>query len=257
VVAIIAADRRQARVILHYVVGTLRAVPLLAGLIDGEPIAEAVRLSNGVVVEVHTGSVASPRGRTFIAVLVDELAFWRSDDSGANPDAEVLASVRPGLISIPTSILLLASSPYSKRGVLYETFKRHWGHDDGRVLVWRGTTAEMNPTIDPAAIREAYEADPVAARAEYGAEFRDDILSFLPREVIDGALDRGVTVRPPLPGVNYTSFCDASGGVSDSFTAAIAHSEDGGFAVLDAIFEARPPLDPAAVVREIAALLRE
>jgi hypothetical protein len=97
VVAIIAADRRQARVLLRYVIGTLRAIPMLAALIEAEPLAESVTLKNGVVIEIHTGSIASPRGRTFVAVLADEIAFWSSDDSAANPDGEVIAGLRPGL----------------------------------------------------------------------------------------------------------------------------------------------------------------
>ncbi len=116
VVAIIAADRRQARVLLRYVVGTLRAVPMLAAMIDGEPLAESVALTNGVVIEIHTGSIGSPRGRTFVAVLADEIAFWHTDDAAANPDTEVIAAVRAGLASIPNSVLLIASSPYAKRG---------------------------------------------------------------------------------------------------------------------------------------------
>jgi hypothetical protein len=124
-VAIIAADRKQAKVLLRYCVGLLRAVHMLAAMIDDE-LAESVTLKNGVVIEIHTGSISSPRGRTFIAVLADEIAFWRSEDS-ANPDADVIAAVRPGLASI--SILLMASSPYAKRGVLFTMFRRHFGKD--------------------------------------------------------------------------------------------------------------------------------
>ena len=57
----------------------------------------------------------------------------------ANPDAEIFRALRPGLSSIPGAILLNASSPYRKAGVLYQTFKRQFGRDDARVLVWRGT----------------------------------------------------------------------------------------------------------------------
>ena len=178
-VAIIAADRKQAKVLLRYCVGLLRAVHMLAAMIDDE-LAESVTLKNGVVIEIHTGSISSPRGRTFIAILADEIAFWRSEDS-ANPDADVIAAVRPGLASI--SILLMASSPYAKRGVLFTMFRRHFGKDGARVLVWRGTTAEMNPTLDSDIIAEAYEDDPASAAAEYGAEFREDISDFVSREV--------------------------------------------------------------------------
>ena len=173
-VAVIAADRKQARVILRYVIGLLEAVPLLSGLIENE-LAESVSLTNGVMIEVHSGRIATPRGRTFIAVLADEIAFWATDEGSANPDAEVISAVRPGLATIPGSVLLMASSPYAKRGVLYQAFRRHFGKDDARVLVWRGTSLEMNPGLDPAIVEEAREEDPAAAAAEYDAQFRDDI----------------------------------------------------------------------------------
>ncbi len=73
-VAIVAADRRQAKVILRYAIGLMRSVPMLEALIADE-LAESVTLTNGVTIEVHTGSISSPRGRTFIAVLCDEIAF--------------------------------------------------------------------------------------------------------------------------------------------------------------------------------------
>lgn len=256
VIAIIAADRRQARVLLRYVAAILRAVPALASMIDGEPLAESVALTNGVVIEIHTGSIGAPRGRTFAAVLADEIAFWRSDDAAANPDAEVIAAVRPGLGTIPTAMLVMASSPYAKRGVLWRTFRQNFGKDGARVLVWRGTTAEMNPTLDPEIIAEAREADPAAAAAEYDAQFRDDIAAFVPREVVEVCVVAGRVELPPVSGVHYVGRVDPSGGSSDSFTLAIAHRERDGTVVLDAVRERRPPFSPEGVAAEFAGTLK-
>ena len=134
-----------------------------------------MRLANGVVVEVHTASIGAPRGRTFLAVLCDELAFWVTGE-GANPDVEVLNAVRPGLSTIPYSLLLIASSPYAKRGVLYQNYAKYFGKDDAPVLVWQGTTEEMNGSLvgDPL-IAEMYAEDNERALAEFGAQFRSDI----------------------------------------------------------------------------------
>jgi hypothetical protein len=255
VVAIIAADRRQARVLLRYVVGTLRAVPMLAGMIDGDPLAESVTLSNGVVIEIHTGTIGAPRGRTFVAVLGDESAHWKTDDAAANPDTEVIAAVRPGLASIPNSVLLIASSPYAKRGLLWNTFKRHWGHDS-RVLVWRGTTEEMNPRIDRSIIQEAREEDPASAAAEYDAQFRDDIATFVPREIVEAAVVPGRHELPYLRGTTYFGRVDPSGGSSDSFTLAICHRNAAGVVVLDLVRERRPPFSPEGVTAEYAGTLK-
>ena len=252
IVALIAANRAQARVLLRYVVGLLRATPLLAPLILDE-LAESVRLANGVTVEIHTGSIASPRGRTFVAVLCDEIAFWPATDDCANPDTEVIASVRPGLASIPNSLLLMASSPYWEKGVLWQTFRRHWGQDGARVLVWRGTTAEMNPSLDPAVIAEAYEEDPASAAAEYGAQFRTDIDSYVSREAVEAAVVRGRHELAPAPGTRYHVFVDGSSGSgADRMTLGVAHCDAHGNAVLDCLRGFAPPFSPDQVARDFA-----
>jgi hypothetical protein len=148
------------------------------------------------------------------------------------------------MANIPGSILLLASSPYAKRGALYATYRRHDAQDDARVLVWKADTAAMNPRIDPEIIKEAYESDPEAARAEYGAEFRDDLADFVTREIVDAVTAIGRTELPYEPCVTYSAFCDPSGGMSDSMTLAIAHMTGAGVVVLDAVRETRAPFDP-------------
>jgi hypothetical protein len=253
-IAVLAANRAQARSIFRYVSGLLKAVPPLAALIEDET-NEAISLNNRVVIEISTASFRTTRGYSFAAVLCDEIAFWRQDESSANPDVEILRALRPGMASIPGSILLLASSPYAKRGELYAAYRRHFGKDTARVLVWKADTATMNPRIDPAIIAEAYESDPEAARAEYGADFRDDLADFITREAIDAITCQDRRELPPEPGIAYAGFCDPSGGASDAMTLAIAHLQ-GDVGVLDEVLEIRPPFDPDAAVAECAALLR-
>jgi hypothetical protein len=194
-IAVLAADRSQARVIFRFVLGLLKAVPLFKDLIERND-TEQIVLRNHVVVEISTASFRATRGYSFAAVLCDEVAFWRSDETSANPDIEILRALRPGLASIPGSMLLIASSPYAKRGELYSAFRRHYGKDNARVLVWKADTARMNPSIDPSIITEAYASDPEAARAEYGAEFRDDLADFVSREKVDAVIMIG---RSDLP----------------------------------------------------------
>ncbi len=108
-VMVIATDRRQARVIMRYAEALLEGVPMLARLITRKT-ADAVDLSNGVTLEVHTCSFRTVRGYTIVAALLDELAFWRTDDS-ANPDTEILNALRPAMATVPGAMLLAASSP--------------------------------------------------------------------------------------------------------------------------------------------------
>jgi hypothetical protein len=254
-IAIIAANRPQARAIFRYCSGLLKAVGFLAPMIVDEN-TEAIELSNRVRIEISTASFRTTRGYTLIACLCDEIAFWRQEETSANPDTEILRALRPGLATIPGSMLLLASSPYARRGGLHASFRRHYGKEGARVLVWRATTQAMNPAIDPEIIAEAYTTDPEAARAEYGAEFRDDLADFVTRETVDAVTMWGRRELPPLPGVEYAAFCDPSGGISDAMTLAIAHLGGGAVCVLDAVLEMRPPFDPEAAVSECASLLR-
>ena len=251
-IAVIAADRKQARSIFRFASGLLHAVPLLEPLVQ-EETADTITLSNRVVIEIATASFRVTRGYSFAAVLCDETAFWRSDEA-ANPDVEIIGAIRPGLATIPSSVLLLASSPYRKRGVLWNTFSKHYGRDEARVLVWKATTLEMNPGLDPAIVAEAFEEDPEAASAEYGAEFRSDLSDFIGRDIIRACTATGVYERQPSRGA-YHAFVDPSGGSADSMTLAIAH-RDGERIILDAVREAKPPFSPEAVVTDFAALLR-
>ena len=250
----LAADRKQARSIFRFTVGLLKAVDMLADMIEDET-ADTITLNNRVVIEIATASFRVTRGYSFAAILADEIAFWRSDDS-ANPDQEIIAALRPGLATIPSSMMLLASSPYRKRGVLHSSYVKHYGQDDARVLVWKATSLEMNPALDPRIVEEAYEDDPDAAAAEYGGEFRNDLSDFVPATVVAAATVPGRFEIAPMMGQTYVAFVDPSGGTgADSMTIAVAHRE-GERAILDAVREARPPFSPEQVTQDFATLLK-
>ena len=218
--------------------------------------SESIQLNNRVSIEVHTASIGSPRGRTFLAVLADESAFW-VNDGGQNPDVVIINAVRPGLSKIPYSLLLLASSPYSRRGVLYSNFAKYFGQEDAPVLVWKGTTPEMNSNlVDDPLIAEMVAEDYERAQAEFFAEFRTDITEFISREAVEAVMAHGIRELPPSSGLTYRAFTDPSGGSADSFTLAIGHIEPDGRAILDAMRERKPPFSPDAVVEEYAALLK-
>jgi hypothetical protein len=244
-IMVVAADRRQARVILRYCLGLLRSVPMLAQLIESET-RESIGLRNRVVIEVNTASFRSTRGYALIARLLDELAFWPGDDS-AEPDYEVLSALRPGMATIPSSMLLCASSPYVRRGVLFDAHRKHFGKDGDSVLVWHAATRAMNPTVRQSVIDEAAERDPASAAAESGAEFRSDIESFVSRDAIEACVAADVRERAPVPEAYYTAFVDPSGGSADSFTLAVGPRQES-VAVIDAVREVRPPFSPESVV---------
>jgi hypothetical protein len=254
-IGILASDRKQAREAFNFCSGLFRYVPSLTGLVERED-GERIVLNNQVQIEIGTASFRSTRGYTYIAVIADEVAYWR-DETSANPDIEILRAIRPGLINIPGSLLIIASSPYGKKGALYESFRRNYGDDAARVLVWKAPTLVMHENANhDGAITAAFEEDPEAARAEYGAEFRDDLADYITREIVDAITMWGRSEIPADKGLRYQAFVDPSGGVSDSMTMAIGHLE-GDICVLDHLTEIRPPFDPDAAVAQCAATLRE
>jgi hypothetical protein len=247
-IVIIAADRKQARVIFRYVRGLLNGVAMLRLMVERET-ADAFDLTNSVTIEIQAASYRSTRGYTLIAALCDEIAFWRSDES-ANPDKEILAALRPAMSTIPGAMLLCASSPYARRGALWDAYRKHFGKDSP-VLVWKAPTRTMNPSVPQRVIDDAIEADPSSAAAEYGAEFRTDVESFISGEVVDQAIILGRHELPRIDGVSYVAFIDPSGGSSDSMTLGIAHAE-GERIILDCIRERRAPFSPDDVAKEFA-----
>lgn len=253
-VGIIAADRKQARTIFRYVRGLIALVPEMEAEVTRETDEIIEMAGRRVVIEIGTASFRATRGYTYAAVLCDEIAFWR-DDSSANPDEEILRALRPGLATIPGSMLLLASSPYARRGVLWKTFKRYYGQEGASTLVWKAATREMNPEFDEQEEREAYEEDPAAAAAEYGAEFRSDIASFVAPEVIEGCTAAGRYELPRDSRHRYVAFVGPSGGSSDSMTLAIAHQESE-CAVLDLVREKKAPFSPESTVVEFCETLK-
>lgn len=255
---IVAADRRQARVTMGYVTGLLDGVPLLRTQVTHRT-AESLTLGR-VRIEIHTASWRALRGYTVVGAVLDEVCFWRSDDS-ANPDSEIVAALRPAMATVPDALLVAISSPHSRRGVMWETHRRHHGpQGDPRILTWVAPTRRMNPNVSQQLIDDALALDEAAARAEYLAEWRSDLEAFVAREVLDAVTVPGRLSVPPLGSVAYHAFVDPSGGSQDAMTLAIAHLEQRGdvaVAVLDRVVERRPPFSPENVVEEFAAVLAE
>jgi hypothetical protein len=250
-IKVMAADRRQARIIHRLCRALLLRVPALEPLVvhDSDDVIE---LTNDIDIEIQTASWRTIRGYTIVAALCDEIAYWRSDEQFANPDAEVLNALRPAMATVPGAMLLCASSPYARKGALWNAYKRHWGRDDAPALIWKAPTRTMNPTLSQRLVDEALEDDPAAAAAEYLAEFRTDIEAYITREVVEALIAPGRLELPPQPNIMYEAFTDPSGGSADSMTLAICHRERDGRAILDLVREIRPPFSPEEAVASFA-----
>lgn len=253
---VIANDKAQAKIIKNYISAIFNHNQLFKRLVQKETV-EGIDLRNGISISIKSCDFRTVRGYTILCVILEEIAFWRSEES-ANPDKEILNAIRPAMATIPESLLIGISTPYSRSGVLYETWKKYYG-EAGGPLIWQAATEVMNPTIDRVTIEKALADDAEVARSEWFAEWRSDVSSFLPAEVIEACVIPERYELPRNKEFYYLGFLDPSGGRSDSFTLAIAHKEGKGEdkkIVLDILKEAKPPFKPEAVAKEFAEILK-
>ena len=250
VVAVLAVDRRQARVAADYINGILESSPLLSRMVS-KPGAEVIELTNRISIEVHTNSFRAIRGRTLVGAIFDECCFWRSDQT-QNPDVEVYRAAVPAL-STTGGLLMIISSPYSKRGLVWDKYRKSFGQD-GDILVLQGATTDFNPTLPQRIIDDALRDDPEAAKSEWLGQFRDDIQSFIDRGMVERLVRDGPVELAPENRHTYFGFVDPAGGGGDEFGLCIGHKE-GDRIIVDVLRARKGP--PGAIVAEYSNLLRE
>jgi hypothetical protein len=170
--------------------------------------AHEIRLRNNTVIGVHVNSYRTIRGKTILACIFDEIAFWR-DETSATPDVETYRAVMPSLVA-SNGMLIGISTPYRRMGLLHAKHRDHFGVKGDDVLVVQGDAGTFNPTLSSARIEAHRASDPEAAVAEWDAEFRTDLVQFLSEDLIELAIDRSRPPElPPQQGVRYQCFVDA------------------------------------------------
>jgi len=247
----IATDRKQASIVFNYVRKILQ-LPAFRNLVVNET-KEEIELSNDMVIAIHTCSYRSLRGYQICACVCDEISFWRAE--GANPAGEILTAIRPSLNGIQGSLLLIISSAYSKAGPLWKAYRDRFGVDNSDILVWKGSTADMNPTYPKREIEKALKDDYHAARAEFYSDFRSDLQSYLSDSDVNIVIVHGRHELPPVESIQYHAFCDPSGGRRDSMTLSICHLE-GEKVIKDCIRIWKAPFNPADCVSSFAQVLK-
>lgn len=245
-ILVLAATKSQAQTVFNYVSGFLLESPVLSRLVLNTT-ADEIWLHGNIVIAVHTNNFRTVRGRTLLACVFDEVAFWR-DESTANPDQEIYRAILPSLASTG-GMLIGISSPYRRIGLLYEKHKTHFGMNDADVLVVKGPSTVWNPTLDPKIIERARATDPEASLAEWDAEFRSDLSSFLPDDAIDASIDEARPLELEPQGQKYHAFVDVSAGRKDAFCLCVGHM-DGDLFVADVVRGRKPPFDVDEVVAE-------
>jgi hypothetical protein len=252
-VSVVSPTRDQSQIIKSYTRAALSSDLLDREVVDDK--REVFELANGVAVRTLTGSFRSVRGYTQLSVVVDEVCYFHlSEECASKSDTEVVRAIRPSLLTTHGR-LVCVSTKYAPKGWAYSQWRRNFGNDEGRVLVWDATSRLMNPTLSESDIQEAMDDDPAAARAEYMNEWREDVETYLPVEVVRACVVAGRRELLARQGVGYCGFCDVSGGRFDSASLCIGH-KDGRKTVIDLVREYRAPFSPFSVAGFMAKELK-
>lgn len=252
----LAKNQEQAKICFGYCVGAFDAVPLLRELVINQT-QDTIELANGIDLEVKAASAAGVRGFSCVAVLADEAAHWVTDSTSANADTEILNAVRPSLATTGGPLLIL-SSPYARKGEVFDLYEKHFGPkgDDG-ILVVHGASRTFNQLLPQAVIDRALARNPIAARAEWLAEFRWELEGYVNLDVLRAATGTFQELPPSL-GNRYTAGLDlASGSGDDSLAVSICHPDKAGDKVIVDFCRAwDPPFSPVAVLGDVADICR-
>lgn len=255
VVAFISTTRDEA----NQRIRTIKAILDALG-IGYKPCEGGVELVDRFVAfKVYTATVSGVSGFTGICIICDEVAKWKDADTGSNPAAEVLASVRPTMATQREARIILSSSPVGQWDAHFDAFEQ--GDTDFQVVA-SAPTWLANPTVTEADTLTLEPDEAIRAR-EYGAIPAAEVEEAL---VTSSEVDRSTRTAPlvvdPEAGHSYEAACDP-GTRGNAFTLAVATMRATPNGMRRSIVLAREwrgstarPLSPKAVLSEIAALLK-
>jgi hypothetical protein len=256
VVILIGSDKKQAKILRRYC-RALVAMPMIAAEV-ARVTDDILEFKNGAALEVCVCDAGTVRGRSVLALLGTETAFWNTDPDAASSDEEVVAAAEPGAAMIPDGgLTILSSSVHRKKGLMFRRWRELHGADDAEEIIWLASSRTMNPALPQRVVDKAKQKDPQRANAEFESIWREDISDFVPRDVVDAATDRGVLERQPMPGIEYFAMADPAGGSGkDAFSICIGHREPDNMVVIDCLRERQPRFVPKAVCKEFSDLAK-
>jgi phage terminase large subunit-like protein len=193
--------------------------------------SEEVELTTGISIVCYACSYSTVRGPSVVCAICDEMAFWHHKETAANPEEEVLAALRPAMVTFSTSKLIKISTPYRKEGVLWREFQERAELEQ---LVWQIPSAEMNPTIQERSLERARKRDESKFRREFLAEFTDDIAGWIVPDVLEACIVRNRTELPHIENGNYVVAVDPAFKHND-FALAVLHKTPDGPVVVDRV----------------------
>ncbi|MEO7032730.1 MAG: hypothetical protein ABI548_02780 [Polyangiaceae bacterium] len=255
VALIVAPDMRLAKQTLRFALGAAKHAPSIAALIESENTEGFVlRRPDGRPVAVEalpaTRGGSALRGRSLVSAVLDECAFFRSEEYAVN-DAEIFRAVAPRVID--GGLVVIASTPWAEAGLLFDEFMRNHGHPVTAMAAHAPTTL-LNPAKAAEVARERARSPENAAR-EFDAQFMSIGSGlFFDSSALDRALRLGLDVSEE-PSKRIATIGGDLALVRDS-SAFVAIEEDGDFLDVTDVLERRPergaPLKLSAVCAEAA-----
>ncbi len=247
-VMLLAANREQAAESFRYIADLILSISAFKDMIIGgsaDRTMSTIRLCNRVEIQVMVADKTSVRGRGAIFILCDEISHWQTKEGAVNLDKEILSALRPSKWGVKGAMILCISSPFARKGALYEASKE-WGKPmvtrtrngatttvENPTLYWQAPTLAFRPSTDPdfLADLEADEAsDPAAFKAEGLGQFRADLETYISIEAMEALMIAGRDTIGYEFGYPYFIFIDTAGGSGqDSATLCVAR----GFPVTD------------------------
>jgi hypothetical protein len=264
--AIVAPTVDNAQATFRLLVGSVQTSPMLRTLVVGEPTTDTltIRRPDGRIVEIVV--VAASRGavtlrsRWLVGFVLDEVALFGSEPSGAAVNAEELLRAAETRL-VPGAQGWLISSPFGPQGLLYEMYREHFGKP-GRVLVVHAPTRAMNPSFPEEQVEAIRARQPDVAAREYDASWVDAATAFFNGPAITRATRPSPLVLGYEPGHGYVCVIDPATR-SNAWTMAVGTLRKTTRGNVPTIVLAKQwqgskaaPLSPRAVLKEMAADLK-
>ena len=226
VVLVLAPIERQARTTFRVIERLISRSPKLRDLVEAVRTGgneNEIQLSTGIDIRVAASNSRTVRGELIVAAILEEQNFFKDSDSGQYNAEEILAALRPALLTLPDSKLISISSPWVASGPMFDDFQKR---PEG-TLTWALPSWKMNPGLNSLLLWAEKKRDPQRFEIEYGCKWLQAASALVPSVLIDKAVVVGQSEFPAQSGVRGILALDPSSKGSDSFAYAIAHRENG------------------------------
>lgn len=226
---VIAPRLAEAEQSLRYIAGAARKHPQIKRCIVSDT-AEALvirRPQDGQTVAITPQAAGAGgiggRGKTLVAVLMDETCFFRDRSTGVVNDDAIFDAAEPRVIEGGQTIV--ASTPWVARGLLHRKWKENHGHPKTALSAHASTRNMRTNKLQLRKVDNAYKKDASNAAIEFGAEWGSTTVDlFFTETELDSLFDGSAPDlgRSPRPG-ERVSFGGDLGFVRNSSVLAGVH----------------------------------